>query len=272
MRARTWKNLVAYGVGAALVAPMVVPVLENIEAGRRLLELGLLTPQDRLRPQGLGPVSGLMLYVFSTPILVAIADTLRGKMAAIAGMLGLSLLLSYITTVFERGETMLGLSLTWLSLAGLGILALLAWWRHRSRKAAVTRLAQSIAGIARDVAEAARRRPVAALTDEPEKAAGVVDVVETMVLSAIWQASVSGAPATFDRRLLRDLSDIRRDLVLNGTLDPAGQGLAMMDHLLTRVRHRLRLAQRTRGARPPQAADDDGDDPGGPGRRRPLTA
>jgi len=240
MRATTRDTLLAYLIGGLLVLPMLIPVLNNIEEGKRMVELGILSPEDRLYPVGLGPVSGLMIYLFMTPVLVVLPRTLWGKMAVILAILGLAQIVSFITSVYERGETALGLSLTWLLLVVLCVAAVMAWWRQRTRQEN-----------ARDKARLLARIATEATTGGP-----AADTVQKMILGAIWQSSVEGSPDTMDQRLRHALMSIRDDLADNPALDPHGHGMEMLDRFLTKASPHLKRPRQK--SRKDDAADQSG--------------
>ncbi|KAA5606687.1 hypothetical protein F1188_04975 [Roseospira marina] len=237
-------TLISYIIGAALIVPMILPVLDNIEEGRRLLEVGALSARDRLRPNGLGPVSGLMLYVFATPIAITLSRTLRTKLVMIAGLVVLSLAVSSITTTIEQGDVVLGLSAAWLTLATVAAIALLAWRHHAHGEAAMRKRAEDLVAIVRDEVDQSRvssadqvAAQVAATQDDDFRD---VDLAEKMALAAIWQSAVDGGFKTFDRRVLRALASVRSDMSGNASVDPHGLGLAVLDRIVDRARRHLR--------------------------------
>ncbi|MQX35423.1 hypothetical protein [Roseospira navarrensis] len=240
-------TLIAYAVAIAFVIPMILPVLDNIEEGQRLVREGLLTPRDRLRPTGLGPVSGLMVYVFSTPIAIALSRTLGMKLAMVVGLLMLALAVSFITGVLERGDVTLGLSLAWLALAAVVLIGAWAWQRQRRRMRAMRAHADALAGLVREELGAVRGSALGTLAREADGDSRIGDLVERMTLAAIWQASAEGPPETFRQRVLAGLAEAREDLVGNAAVDPHGQALAMMDRIIGRVRQRLRTLDLDRG-------------------------
>lgn len=239
MRETDWKTILAYAIGAVIILPMLLPVLDNIREGQRLIELGLLSAEDRLRPVGLGPVSGLMVYLFATPVVVAMARTFWGKLAGLAGMVAVSQVVSHVTSVFERGDIALGLGLVALS----GTAGFVAYWvlrrRQRQRTAVMEQAARALSvrvgAAARKARGVAWSDTTATGSDAPNDSS-VIDVVEKMVLGAIWQAVKGGPADTFERRVRRGLIEIRRDLEGNPLLDPTGKGRAMVDHVLAGTR------------------------------------
>lgn len=233
-----WKAALAYGLGALVALPLLVPVLQNIEEGQRLVELGVLSPRDRLRPVGLGPVSGLMLYLIATPIMIALSRTFLRQLLVIAGMVALALTVSHVTSVFERGDQALGLLLTLLSGAALvGLGGALRWRRHQRRQRRMAS-ARALGLLTREAA--ARSRAVA----NSHGAVEAVAVVERMALAAIWEAAHADRHTPFTTQVMVALTDLRRDLARNRLLDPDGVGLAMMDRLLPVVRTRLEAERR----------------------------
>ncbi len=237
---RPWLTVLAYLLGLAVALPLLLPVLQNIEDGRRLVELGVLSPRDRLRPVGLGPVSGLMLYLFATPILIGLARHFIGKLATIAGMAVFAVSVSAVTSVFEQGRVLLGLGLSAMVVAALGGVGAALWWYRRTRRLRRTRIAASLARLTREVANTHRQGP------SPDQGLDVVSMVERMALGALWEAAQGERDPPFDTRVAVAMADIRRDLARNRRLDPNGVGMAMMDSLLPRVRHRLAMERRGR--------------------------
>jgi hypothetical protein len=231
MRVTTRNTLLAYLVGGLIILPMLIPVLNNIEEGKRMVELGILSPSDRLHPVGLGPVSGLMIYLFMTPVLVALPRTLWGKMAVIMAMLALSQIVSFIMSVYERGETALGLSLTWFLLVVLCVAAVMAWRHQRTRQEDAQEKARVLARIARETASGG----------------STAETVQKLILGAIWQSSVEESPDTLDHQLRQALVSIRSDLADNPSLDPEGQGVRMVDRFLAKAEPHLKRSRPGRG-------------------------
>lgn len=237
-REAIWKTLTAFGVGALVALPLGLPVLDNMEEGRRLVELGLLSPQDRLRPVGMGPVSGLMLYLFAAPVLITLVTGLWRKLMAIGGAVVMALAVSSIATLFERGDSVLGVAAMAGTALSLAAVAMGLWWQRRRHRATVADLAGRLGRAVMAVAADARTLALSHEEAGPGRAhlgRATVDVVESLALNAIWQAASDGSPQTFRPRALRALRDIRRDLVDNRPLDPEGRGVALMDRILARA-------------------------------------
>lgn len=235
---RSWYTVLSYLLGALVALPLLLPVLENIEEGRRLVELGVLSPRDRLRPVGLGPVSGLMLYLIATPVLVGISRRFSSQLAVIAGMALLALTVSHLTSLFEQGRPLAGLGLSALTIAALVGLGGAIWWQRRARRLHRERIAGMLATLTRQVAAASH------VVSAQDPHGDVVAMVERMVLSALWEAAQGDREPPFETRVALAMADIRRDLARNRTLDPSGAGTAMMDRLLPRIRDSLAASQR----------------------------
>jgi hypothetical protein len=237
-------NLIAYAVGAVIVVPLVLPVLDNIEEGRRLVAEGVLTAQDRLRPTGLGPVSGLMVFVFATPIAIHLARTLGSKLMAVFGLALLALLVSLITGILEQGDLILGLSMAWLTLAGLVAGGVWGWRRSQRQRRQVRKLAEALTAAAREAAAESGTSAVEALAGDLRGDRRTTDLVEKMVLGAIWESSAEGPPETFPRRLMATLGEVRGEIAGSVALDPDGRGLILADRMMARIEHRLRRSGR----------------------------
>lgn len=233
-----WQTAAAYGLAALVALPLLVPVLNNIADGQRLIELGVLSPRDRLRPVGLGPVSGLMLYLIATPIMIALARTFLKQLLVIVGMVAVALTVSHVTSVFERGDTSLGLLLTVLGGAALFGLGGVQTWRKNQRRRRRMASARALGLLTRETAE--RSRAVAT----SHGAAEAISVAERMALAAIWEAVHADRFPPFPKQVMVSLTDLRRDLARNRLLDPDGTGLAMIDRLLPQVRARLEAERR----------------------------
>lgn len=237
-------TLLAYALGLAVLVPLTLPVLDNMEEGRRLVAEGVLTAKDRLRPTGLGPVSGLMVYVFSAPVAVHLSRTLASKLASVLGLALLALLTSLITGILERGEIMLGLSMAWLTAAALVGGGLWLWRGAARRRKEVQALADSLAAEVKEVVAETRGSALGELAHDSRESRQSTEMIERMVMGAIWQSSAEGPPETFRARLLMALGDVRADITGNPAIDPDGQALMLADRIVDRIQRRLRRTER----------------------------
>jgi len=235
---RSWYTILSYLLGALVALPLLLPVLDNIEEGRRLVELGVLSPRDRLRPVGLGPVSGLMLYLIATPVLIGISRRFSSQLAVIAGMALLALTVSHLTSLFEQGRPLAGLGLSAMTVAAMAGLGGAIWWQRRTRRLHREHIAGILATVTRQVAADSQ------MVSAQDPHGDVVPMVERMVLSTLWEAAQGDREPPFETRVALAMADIRRDLARNRTLDPSGAGTAMMDRLLPRIRACLSAAHR----------------------------
>lgn len=229
-------NLIALALAVIVALALSIPVFDSMDRAQRLIDLGISSPRDRLHPDGLGPVCGVMLFVLAAPVLIATASTLRGKLGAVLFATGAALALSRITTLFEAGHTLAAWSLvaaaivTIAAIIGLERQAVLR--RQRHMEAMARRIAVLIheAAIAGTGAGRDGDRVV-----EPGPRAAVPRMVRSMAMAVVWQATVSDRPETFERLVRRGLADLRRDLDRNRTLDPDGRGQVMLDRVLRRL-------------------------------------
>jgi len=239
-------TLIAYAIGAAIAVPMLLPVLDNIEDGRRLLETGILTARERLHPMGLGPVSGLMVYVLAAPIVIVLGRSLGAKLALILGLVTLSLAISQITTNLEKDRIVLGLSQAWLTLAAVVVIGRLAWYRNSQRRKAMEQRANALAELVRTVVAHSQASAIEPLTREQTGNRQDSALVEKMALGVIWQSAVEGPPQTFNQRVVKGLAGMRRDMIGNVAIDPSGFGLALIDQIVEKVRLHLNMEDRNR--------------------------
>jgi|GEM_PF-3888046 len=281
-------NLIALALAAVLGLLLSVPVLDAVDRGQHLVDLGLASPRQRLHPDGFGPLSGLMLFVMIAPILIAVASSLSRKLGAVALAAAGALVLSHVTSLFEQGRVVAACGL--LGLSALAAVAAAGWDQglRRSRRARVEVMArrawtavQEVTGVplassSKEPDTAAMQRldpgmelgPV--LGPEPDAThqgdslgdrslAEAARLVQPMVLEVIWQARLSGHPEAFLRSMRRGLVRLERLLDGNRALDPDGRGLLLLDRIRLRLGSALGQPGAAHAARrqsaPPPLAD-----------------
>ncbi len=229
-------NLIALALAVIVALALSIPVFDAMDRAQRLIDLGISSPRDRLHPDGLGPVCGVMLFVLAAPVLIATASTLRGKLGAVLFATGAALALARITTLFEAGQTAAAWSLvaaaivTVAAIVGLERQAVLRRQRHMEA------MAQRIAVLIHEAAIVG-----SGAEGDGDQGTGLAPraatprMVRSMAMAVVWQATVSGRPETFERLVRRGLAELRRDLDRNRTLDPDGRGQRMLDRVLRRL-------------------------------------
>ncbi|MBB4266000.1 hypothetical protein [Roseospira visakhapatnamensis] len=237
MSRNAWNNLAALFLTVIVALVLSVPVFDAMERGQRLVDLGLSSPRDRLHPDGLGPLSGLMMFVLAAPLLIAVARSLTQKLGVVLLAAGAALTLSRITTLFEQGH----MTMAW-TLVGVVVAAVMAAVgvdrlearRRRHRVEALTRRVVAVIDEAA-VALGAADDAGGDRTSEPSRRAAAAHVAQSLALGVVWQARIGGRPEVFEREVRQGLADIRRDLARNRILDPDGVGRELIDHVRRRL-------------------------------------
>jgi len=239
MSERTWSNLIALAVAIIVATALWIPVMHAIEEGQRLIAAGTLSPLERLHPEAVGPLSGMMVFVLAVPILITIAPTLIRKVTAVGLAAGGALVLSGIASAFQSGDTLRG----WMMLAGatVGIVVFSRLERHghRRRCEEVEVMARRLASMIDEAATSLHGWPTrqgrpGESAPSPEHAEEP-RMVRSLALGVVWQARVSDRPEAFEGAVRRGLARVRRDLEHSPMLDPSGNGRRLMNRIESRL-------------------------------------
>jgi hypothetical protein len=210
----------------------------------------IINPLSTLGTYGLGPLSGLMLFVMAAPIIITGAPTLLTKLLGVTIGFLTSAALSAVAVLAERGETLAATLL-----GGLAILVLATVFGQqgrmaRSRALATQRLVAGSIKAIDGVTRSLRGGPLGAgstdgggetapnrseLTD-PTSAFHMAALVDQLVKGVIWQAASYQDPRTFRDLVLEGLEEIREDLADNRVTDPQGTAARAAGLYLARIR------------------------------------
>jgi hypothetical protein len=204
----------------------------------------IINPLATLGTYGLGPLSGLMLFVISAPIIITGAPTLVTKVVGVAIGFLTSAALSAVSVLAERGETLAAIAL-----GGAALLTLVAIFGQQGRMAKsramatqrlVTETVQVVSGVTRrvrggrtaasgaaqnadtDQTSARREGPDRRELTDPTSAFHMSAFIDQLVMGLIWQAAAQKDPRIFRDQMLEGLEEIRDNFADNTVTDPQG--------------------------------------------------
>ncbi|GEO81998.1 hypothetical protein [Pararhodospirillum oryzae] len=224
-------NLIALTAAVTLAGLLGIPVYDEIQhviARASQTEGMIINPLDSLGFYGVGPLSGLTLFVVTAPLTISVAPTLLTKIIGVGGAFLGSAGMSAVMVLAGRGQTV-GAAL--LGIVALLILVALFAQQGRMQRAktlATERLRRDvvrlITGITRCHASPTPESDQAATPDVSVLAnrRALSGLVERMALGVVWQAATNGDPWTFAQQVQDGLADLAQDFEGNRRADPEG--------------------------------------------------
>ncbi len=262
-RTRSLQNAIAFFVAFCCAVILGIPVYEDYSQAVAMAAAQgpAYNPLSSIGTRGLGPLSGLMLFVMSAPMIIMAAPGLAMKLIGVVGGFVISGCVAFVGVMIDNGDTV-GASLLGL----LAVIALFALFSQggrmaRSRELATRRLATGTVkvidgttrqlrrklgggsmGSSDDDAPASRRRlsqaEVEELTD-PNSSFNMAGMVDRLVLGVVWQAASHKDPQVFAEEVIQGLSEIAIDLENNKVTDPGGHAARAARLYLSRVKAHL---------------------------------
>lgn len=240
-------NLLVAAVAVLIALAMGLPVVRQMNDGT----MDLMT--------GGGPISSMMVYVLSVPILLSLCRGVLCRAATVLGMTGVGVAVGQAVGALERGDHLLmGTILIGLALALAGVVVLTRRWRNRRRQEARS-LGNDTARLMSALADNLTRRHGAGQSRPgPEDPLQQVHLVERLAFGVLAQAAVEPEPRLFAQSLVEGLAEVRDSIAADRRNDPAGIAAEAADIYYGRVRAFLRsrghpVRPRTRRRQPPAA-------------------
>ncbi|MCF8479283.1 MAG: hypothetical protein K9H25_02515 [Rhodospirillum sp.] len=251
-RSRSFQGALQNGLAilAALGLAMVlgIPVYEDYQKVVSMTHRQgpIINPLATLGTYGLGPLSGLMMFVISAPIIITGAPTMLTKLVGVTIGFLTSAALSMVTVLTERGDTLAAIALT-----GVSLLVLIGVFGQHGRMARsqalatqrlVTESVQIVSaqthkirgGRAAPTGESDLSPDRGELTD-PTSAFHMSALIDRLVIGVIWQASAHKNPRIFRDLVLEGLEEIRADFANNKVTDPQGTATKAASLYLARL-------------------------------------
>ncbi|WP_413204709.1 hypothetical protein [Rhodospirillum sp. A1_3_36] len=244
-------NGLAILAALGLASVLGIPVYEDYQQVMSVAQRHgpVINPLATLGTYGLGPLSGLMLFVISAPIIITGAPTLLTKLVGVTIGFLVSAALSMVAVLTERGETLAAVTL-----GGISLLILVAVFGQRGRMArsralATQRLVAETVHIISQVTRKSRsgetsQTPLSGDSDQPPGREDLTDptstfhmtaFVDRLVMGLIWQASAQKDPRIFRDLMLDGLKEIRDNFADNRITDPQGSATKIASLYLDRL-------------------------------------
>lgn len=246
------RNAVAVGLAICLGLVLAIPVysdlqqvLAHVASGNRVP----IAPLETLGHYGVGPLSGLMLFVFIAPLVITVATTLVLKLLGVGIAFLACAALAVVAVLADRGDPVTA------GLIGVGATVILAVVLSqagrltRARARATRRLLREVTAVI-DGATASMQRtvgapgqPIAVDDDGPDPRAllHMAGMVQRIALQVAWEAAAPGDPQVFVREVMDGLDDLVHDF--EDTQSANSRGAAANTARACRDRVRAHLAR-----------------------------
>ncbi|MGB0695077.1 MAG: hypothetical protein ACPGOY_05470 [Rhodospirillaceae bacterium] len=240
-------NLIAALVAAVGFAVLGIPVYQDYHMSVSLAQQAgdATQPFAHMSGWGIGPLSGLMVFTMSVPVVIGAAPSLIMKLVGVLCTFIVGGCLAAMGYFYEHGQMVLMLLAAALALGVIFLVVSQNSRMTRSRQFTVRRLAREIARIIEKSSLALRRhfKEPAQNPQDPEAPLHTVALVDQMVMGVVWQAISLGDPRSFKDSLLSGVAEIADDLKHNRAADPKGHAAQVAKIYLKQIRSHMTSAR-----------------------------